>query len=283
MRHFRCALFFCLTLIVFSSCQKEISDTNSVNNNNNNNNGNGNNYNSSCNTTVMRLKKWEATFDTSDYMSATWNANNTISSFKMNVPLSDYRTANFIYQNNRIQQAVLLENFNNQVYDTAVFHYNADGKVDSMYLKNDDYFNMKLTYTNGKLSKWTRYSGTQLFYYWDVETDAKGNVIKAIEWWDNGSGFQKESTYIFTRDDRKNPLMDIAPYMFYFDDPYNIFWYWGPNNYVDQDYTDHSGTGIQLVTGLKYGYNSNCYPTSARTTISGQVIFNTDDFVMSYY
>ena len=165
------SLLICLSVLTLSSCQPEIGDD-STNNNNNNNNGSGN-YNSSCNNTVMKLKKWEATFDTSHYMSATWNANNTINSFKMNVPLSDYRTVNFIYQNNRIHQAVILENFGNTVYDTAQFHYNSDGKVDSMYLLNDDYFNMKLTYTGGKLSKWSRYSGTQLFFYWDVQTDAK--------------------------------------------------------------------------------------------------------------
>lgn len=167
--------------------------------------------------------------------------------------------------------------------DTAVFHYNSEGKVDSMYLKNDDYFNIKLTYTGGKLTKWTRYTGTDAFFYWNIETGAKGNIAKAEEWEQGASGFEKTATYTYTRDDRKNPFETMAPYMFYLDDDYAIFRFWGSNDYTDQRYVDPNGSGIGLTTGYKFKYDSNCYPVTAQMTLPGTVIFADDDYRFTYY
>ncbi len=256
-------------LVSLSSCQKGGNDDD--------------NTNPSCNNTAMKLKKWQATFDADNYIETTWNTDGTIRAIKMNTPLSEYRTATYIYANGKIKEAVLSSNSGNVIEDTAVFHYNAEGKVDSMYLKHDDYFDIKLTYTNGKLSKYTRYAAGMVMFYYNVTTDANDNIIKSEEYWNGGSVFNKESTFTLTRDDRKNPLAGLAPFMFYLDDGYNIFWYWGPNNYTDQRYQDHTGGGLDITSGFKYKYNSNCYPGSSQTTLAGQVVFVDDDFTFTYY
>ena len=273
------ALLCCLVCLI--SCQKEISLDDS--NGNNNNNNNTNNNNPACNNTVMKMKKWAATFDAEHYIESTWNSDGTIKTVKINVPFSEYRTASYNYENGRIKEAVLHNNLDNEVYDTAIFHYDGNGKVDSMYLKNDSYFSFKLNYANGKLVKFIRYADSQMMYYWDIETDAKDNLVKAVEWWPGTSGLEKESTYTFSRDDRKNPFAGLAPYLFYLDNDYPIFRFWGPNNYVDQRYIDHTGSGVDLTTGYKFKYNSNCYPASTQMTIQGGVLFTTDDFIYTYY
>jgi hypothetical protein len=272
------------TLIFLSSCQKEASFENPDGSNPGGGNGGGNN-NGNCNNTVMKLKKWQSTSDANHYIDASWNTDGTIHSINLNVFLSDHLTATYIYANGRIKEAVLTSNENNnQVYDTAVFHYNSDGKVDSMYLKNDDWFDIKLSYSNGKLVKYTRYTAGSVLFYWNITTDAKDNIVGAECYWEDGSGgFEKESTYTWTRDDRKNPFAGIAQYMMYLDDDYNIFWYWGPNNYTNQRYQDHTGSGIDLTTGFKFKYNNNCYPASSQNTIMGQVMFAEDDFTFTYY
>ena len=237
-----------------------------------------------CNNTVMKLKKWQATFDADHYIETAWNGDGTIQSIKVNVPLSEYRTAKFIYANGRIKEAVLYESGTNTVYDTAVYRYNAAGKVDSMYLKNDDWFDISLKYnSSNKLIKYTRYASGDVMFYWNIVTDANDNVTKAEEFWNNGTSFDKETTYTFTRDTKKNPLSGLAPYMMYLDDDYQSFWYWGPNNYTDQRYQDHTGTGIDLTTGYKFKYNTSCYPISSQNTIMGQTLFTDDDFLYTYY
>ena len=266
------------SLFYLSSCKKEAGS-----NDPDGNNGGNNNNNASCNNTVMKLKKWQALFNPDHYNELEWNSNGSIKMIKMNVPLSEYRSATYLYENDRIKEAVLRTSYNNEIYDTVIFHYNGAGKVDSMYLKNDNYFNIKLTYTGGKITKYTRYANTVPMIYWDIETDAKDNITKAVEWWDLGSGFEKQSTMTFTRDDRKNPFAGLAPYMFYLDDDYNIFWYWGPNNYTNQNYLDHTGSGINLNTGFKFKYNDNCYPATSQNTIEGSILFTDDDFQFTYY
>jgi hypothetical protein len=116
-----------------------------------------------------------------------------------------------------------------------------------------------------------------------VETDVKGNIVKATEWWEDNNTFKKESVYTYTRDDRKNPFKDIAPYMFYLNEEYEIFHAWGPNNYTAQRYQDFSGTGLDVLTGYKFKYNDNCYPATSQMTLSGQVVFTDDDFSFTYY
>lgn len=276
-----------VSLVYFSSCQKEVPDDLSVTGNGGSGGTSGGTggatYNASCNNTVMKIKRWQALFDTAHYIAATWNGDGTVQTIKYNVPLSEYRTATYLYQNNRVTGAALYENLSNQRGDTALFHYNAAGLVDSMYLKNSYWFDMSIRYTNGKITKFIRYADGQVLYYWDVETDAKGNVTKAVEWNGGSSGFTKESTYTYTRDDRKNPFSDLAPYMFYLNDEYEIFRLWGPNNYTDQRYQDHTGTGIDLTTGFKFKYNSNCYPATSQQTIMGATLFTDDDFQFTYY
>ncbi len=95
--------------------------------------------------------------------------------------------------------------------------------------------------------------------------------------------YTKESTLTFTRDDRKNPLESFAPYLFYLDDEYQVFWYWGPNNFTDQRFVDHTGSGIDLTTGYKFKYNANCYPSSSQNTIFIAALFADDDFTYTYY
>jgi len=280
-------LFFILPLVYLTACQKELNENlNSNNNGGGNNNGGtggGSTYNTSCNNSVMKLKRWQALFDDSDYIAATWTANGSIQSIKCNVPLSEYRTATYVYQNNRITQAILYDNMSDKIYDTALFHYNADGLVDSMYLKNDHYFDMSLGYTNGKLTKYTRYADGHVMLYWDIQTDAKGNISKATEWWSGSGGFTKETMETYTRDDRKNPFKDLAPYMLYLNEPYQIFRAWGPNNYTDERYQELTGTGVELTTGYKFKYNNNCYPNTSQQTIMGQTLFPDDDFQFTYY
>jgi len=122
-------------------------------------------------------------------------------------------------QKHSSKEAILYQNADGAIWDTAVYHYNAAGKVDSMYLKKDNGFGISLTYNNSnRLVKFTRYASAtpgDVMYYWTVTTDANDNVIKAEEYWHNNSGFDKETIYTFTRDTKKNPLAGLAPYMMY--------------------------------------------------------------------
>jgi hypothetical protein len=260
---------FVFSAFILSACQKE---------------GSGE-AGGDCNNTVMRLKKWQATFDDSDYVEATWNGDGTINTLKLNVPLSEYRTAKFVYAGGRVKETILYYNSSGDVVDTVVYRYNNDGKVDSMYMKNDDGFSRKLTWTNGKLTKLTRYNNGpgNILYYFDIVTDANGNITKADEYWEDGASFKKISTFTYTRDTKKNPFTDLAPYMMFLNDEYEIFWFWGPNNMTDQRYQDFDGTGIDMISGYKFKYNGNCYPNSAQNTIMGQPVFQDDDFIFTYY
>ena len=281
----RLALLLPVVFILFS-CQKEITDDPGGTTGGSGGGGNtgGGSATPNCNNTVMKLKKWQATFDADHYIETAWNGDGTIQSIKVNVPLSEYRTAKFIYANGRIKEAVIYESGTNTVYDTAVYRYNAAGKVDSMYLKNDDWFDISLKYnSSNKLIKYTRYASGDVMFYWNIVTDANDNVTRAEEFWNNGTSFDKETTYTFTRDTKKNPLAGLAPYMMYLDDDYQSFWYWGPNNYTDQRYQDHTGTGTDLTTGYKFKYNTSCYPISSQNTIMGQTLFTDDDFLYTYY
>jgi len=278
-------LYFIPIIVILNSCQKEVSSEPGTNNGGGNGGGTGGGGSTgNCNNTVMRLKKWQATADANNYIEMTWNTDGTIQSVKINVPLSDYRTAKFNYASGRIKEAVLYDNATNAVIDTVIYHYNAAGKVDSMYLKHDNYFDIALTYSNNKLVKYTRYeSNRDVMYYYTVVTDANDNVIKAEEYWNNGSSYSKETIFNFTRDTKKNPLAGLAPYLMYLDDEYQAFWYWGPNNYTDERYQDLTGSGIDLTTGYKFVYNANCYPSSSRVTIMGQPVFTDDDYTFTYY
>lgn len=269
----------CLT-----SCQKEFDFNPSVRDSLTNNPGMPDNNNSACNNTVLKIKRFQSLFDSLQYIAAEWNADGTIKMIEMNTLFSEHKSATYLYANGGIKEAVLRLNEDNKIWDTVVFHYNAGGKVDSMYLKNSPYFNIKLSYnSDGKLIKYSRYSKTDIMVYWDIKTDTKDNIVEAVEYAVSTSGASKQSTMNFTRDDRKNPFSGLAPYMFYLDDDYNIFWHWGANNFIDQKYVDHTGTGIDIMSGYKFKYNPDCYPVTSQNTISGMVLFTDDDFRFTYY
>jgi hypothetical protein len=71
--------------------------------------------------------------------------------------------------------------------------------------------------------------------------------------------------------------------MLYLDDEYKIFRDWGTNNYTEQRFQDLTGTGVDILTGLKFKYNDNCYPATTQQTLGGQVFFTDDDFLFTYY
>jgi hypothetical protein len=263
---------FLVPVLIFSfvlyACSKENSSSN--------NNGD-------CNNTVMRFQRIQATFDDSDYIAATWNGDGTMNTLRINVPLSFYRNAKFIYEGGRVSKVVLYTNTGDFI-DTVICRYNAEGKVDSMHLKNDDHFAYRLSYTSGKISTVTRIDGSDgIQYYFNVTTDDNGNIIKSDEYDKDAATYTKESTYTWKRDTRKNPLADVAPFLLYLNDEYEAFWYWGPNNDIEQRYQDFTGTGIDIITGHKFVYNNNCYPESYQNTIMGQVIVEGPDFIYTYY
>jgi len=289
MKNYKSILCLVSLVTILLSCQKEVSNEIGSGNGGGGTGGTGGGGNptAGCNNTVMKLKRWQASFDSEYYIETAWNGDGTAQSIKVNISLSDYRTAKFIYSNSQIKEAILYDNSTGAVYDTAVYHYNAAGKVDSMYLKNNDRFNIALAYnSSNKLVKYTRYASAtpgDVMFYWTVVTDVNDNITKAEEYWNNGTSFDKETIYTFTRDTKKNPLAGLAPYMMYLDDEYQAFWYWGPNNMTDQRYQDLTGTGIDLTTGYKFKYNANCYPSAAQNTIMGQTLFADDDFTFTYY
>lgn len=275
------SLILCTSVLVFVSCQKEVSTENG---NGNGGGTGGGGTNGSCNSTVMRLNKMQSTSDDT-HVQATWNSNGTIHSIKFHQLLIDDVTATYIYSNGKITEAVMTNNDDGSLIDTAEFRYNAQGKVDSFWRKNDVGFGVKLTYSNGKLIKYTRYGDTpgSIMEYWDIVTDANDNIVKAEEFWNESTGFTKQTTYTYTRDTRKNPLAGLAPYMLHMITIEPIFWYWGPNNFTDQRYIDYTGSGTDLTSGFKYKYNNNCYPSSSQVTIYGQVVFTDDDYTFTYY
>jgi hypothetical protein len=276
-------LLLTLTVLVFSCAKESSLETGNPPPGTGGGGGTGGGT-GTCNNTVMKLKKMQALFQASDSISMSWTAGGAVDKIVMNLQLSDYLTAKYIYQNNRIQEAVLLDqNNNNAIVDTVVFRYNVAGKVDSMYRKGGG-FDRSLKYdAAGKLVKITRHDNGGIMYYWTIVTDTKGNITKAEEWWDDGAGgFEKLSSYTYTRDAKKNPFDGLAVYMLDLDDEYAIFRLWGANNNVDQTYTDPS-LGLSLVTGMKFKYNANCYPATSQNTISGQALFPDDDWQFLYY
>lgn len=274
-------LFLVLAATIFSCAKESSLETGNPPTQPGGGGGGGNP--TACNTTVMKLKKMQARFQAADSIAVGWTAGGQVDKIVMSLTLSDYLTAHYIYENNRIKEAVLRDHMNgNAILDTVVFRYNTAGKVDSMYRKGGG-FDRSLKYdATGKLVRINRHDPTGIMYYWTIVQDAKGNITKAEEFWENGSGgFDKSASYLFSRDTKKNPFDGMAVYMLDLDDEYSIFSLWGGNNHVDQTYTDPT-LGFTLVTGMKYVYNNNCYPTTAQNTIAGQVLFPNDidwDFV----
>lgn len=271
MKHSHIFSTFLILSFLYTSCRKDNSAFTKDNGN--------------CNTTVMKLKKMQSTYDDRRYIEAEWNTDGTIKMLNMNAYVNTHKTATYAYENGRIKEAVL--NYGDgDYYDTAVFHYNSEGKVDSTYLKNQttEYGgNMSLTYTNGKLTKLSGYSGTELKFYWVIETDANQNITKGVEYRESPTGFIKENTFTYARDTKKNPFKDLAVYMLHFDDPNNIFGFWGNNNFTTELYEAHTDPIVETELGYKYKYNDNCYPKSNLPTIFGVVLIDEDDFIYTYY
>jgi hypothetical protein len=241
---------------------------------------------SSCNNKEMKLKRIQSTTDDRFYLSAEWNADGTIKALELNEMLSYGFNATYIYANGKIKEAEMRWIGKSDIDDTAVFVYNSEGKVDSIYMKNSQTTyggNLKFIYIGGKLTKLKGYTGNEPEFYWDITTDANQNIIKAVEYYKSNTGYTKENTYTYKRDSRKNPLKNLAVYMFGLDDPYVIFRYWGANNYVEQRYEGHTDPVVDITTGFKYKYDGDCYPKSSMNTISGFSILNEDDWIYTYY
>jgi|GEM_PF-3719246 len=268
MRKLTSVLALAFLLIQFSSCKKS-SDPNTPN---------------GCNNVVQLLNRMQFVSDPNDYLEATWNSDGTIHSIKENQALSFYLNITFKYVGGKISEGEV-KNTSDVVMDTAIFHYNAAGQVDSMYMKNHWQRGIAITYTGGVVSKISWYDGTLLAWYWNITSDASGNITAGDEYeWDSStSAFVKTTRYEYTRDEKKSPVAGLAPYMLYLDDDYAIYRSWGPNNNVNQRWLDYTGGGFDLTTGYLYTYNGNCYPTAARNTISGMPIFTTDDYTFTYY
>lgn len=275
------SIFLLSALVAFSSCSKEksVDTTDGTGTNPGPGGPNGN-----CNNTVQKIKRVQFTAQTDSYVEAAWNTDGTIKSIKINEMLTEYRTINLIYAAGKITEGQLVSNITGDVYDTVIYRYDAAGRVDSMHLKNNDGFGIRLRYNNDKLVKLEQYyTSSDISYYWNLQTDGNNNITGGEEFWNDGGTFKKESTYTYKRDDRKNPFKDLAPYMLYLDDADGIFRYWGNNNYTDQRWQDHAGTGTDLTTGLKYTYNTNCYPESSLNTIMGFPVFTDPDYLYTYY
>lgn len=243
---------------------------------------------SNCNSVEMKLKKIQATSDERFYLSAEWNSDNTVKMLELNDMLAPGLNASYVYENGKIKEAVLRYIDETDIDDTCIYHYNTEGKVDSIYLKDDKTRyggNIKLSYTGGKLTKLIGYSGTEPKFYWDITTDGNQNITKAVEYHKSETGYTKENTFTYTRDGKKNPLKNLAVYMLCLDDPYVIFRYWGDNNYTDQRYEGHTDPVVDLTTGSKFKYNENCYPKSSVNTISGVPLMIDDqgDWLYTYY
>jgi hypothetical protein len=268
MRKLTPVLFLALLLALFSSCKKSSTPD----------------APSGCNAVVQQLNHFQSTSDPNDYLAATWNSDATVSSLKMFEAYSFTLSISFTYSGGRIS-AGAIKNSSDVFLDSAIFHYNATGKVDSMYTKTGWGRGIAITYTSGSITKISWYNGTSLAWYWNIVSDAAGNITAgdAYEWDSGTSAFVRTAHYDYTRDDKKNPLAGLSAYMLYLDDDYAIYRTWGPNNNVNQHYVDYSGGGFNITTGYSYTYNSNCYPTGAKNTINGVPIFATDDYTFTYY
>lgn len=268
MRSLTLVLALAIFLTQFSSCKKSSST----------NNPNG------CNTVVQQLQRFQSASDPNDYFEATWNSDNTISGMKMYEQLSNILNITFTYSGGRIS-AGAIKNSSDVFLDSAIFHYNGAGQVDSMYTKAHWQRGISITYTGGVVSKISWYNGTSLAWYWNITSDASGNITAGDEYeWDSGtSTFVRTTRYEYTRDSKKSPFAGLSPYMLYLDDDYAIYRTWGPNNNVNQRWIDYSGGGFDITSGYLYTYNGNCYPTGARTTINGVPVFSTDDYTFTYY
>lgn len=271
------SVLFLSSLVILCSCQKEVSVDTSTDPDNGTGNGN-------CNNTDMKIKRIQNTSDNNSYVAATWNTDGTIKSITINEFFTELLTVNYIYAGGKIIEGQLVENQTGDIYDTVVYRYDAAGRVDSLHLKNRS-GGIRLTYSNNRLVKLTEYNdATDIAYYFDVRMDDNSNVTAADEYMPLSGVVTNVSTFTYKREDRKNPFRNLAPYMLYLDDAYAIFRYWGNNNYTDQHYVDLGfGTGSDITSGLKYKYNSNCYPESSQTTILGMPVFPDPDFLYTYY
>lgn len=273
-------LFASVLCLAIFSCSKETSletGNNPTQPGGGGGGGTGGGTGACVNSVVMKLTRLQSLFDANQYIRMSWNSSSAVDSVVMNLQLSEYLTAKYIYENSRIKEAVLLDHNNGYaILDTVVFRHNAAGKMDSMYRKGGG-FDRSFKYdATGKLTRITRHDNGGVMYYYDITMDSRGNITKAVEFWNNGTAFEKQSTFLYSRDEKRNPFASIAPYMLELDDEYAIFRHWGSNNYVEQTYEDHTTPGLIMITGEKNLYNTNCYPTKSQNTIMGAVLFPND-------
>ena len=242
-----------------------------------------------CNSVVSKLKKYYSvnTSTPFDTLSVTYNSNGTVNQVFNHLQGNLPQGFSFRYANGKISQAILTSLSTNTITDTVDYFYNSSNLLDSLSLRKttNSYANVKFVYSGSTLVKVKGYSRAIPTFYWDIVADANGNITRAEQYWTSSTGWQKESLYEFTRDDRKNPFNPFAIYLLGsgYDEAYHYFRLMGSNNYTNQTYTDYTGSGLVLTTGFQYKLNSDCYPTASTATIDGQVLFAGDDFRFSYY
>lgn len=265
-------LLLALIALAFFSCKKNSSSEN-------NNDG----TNGVCNKVMQHIVKWQNLVIADEYLAVNYDGSGRLNNIKMNLSLSEYRNSTFEYDNNgRIKQAIVRDNRIGNIVDTIVYRYNAAGKVDSMYMKQDNGWHYILSYDgNGNVVKFSLSSGTTTEHYWDLTYD-NGNIKRAVLYNRNSNGtYAKETTLDYTYDDRKNPFQTIAMYMFYLDDEDRILRVSGPNNFINETYTRQS-SGNTGTSGYKYKYNVNCYPETNQVTLSGQPVSSNPSFAYTY-
>lgn len=274
-----CLLSVCSLVIV--SCQKEISWDDLSNQPGTGTGGGGTGTTpGGCGNVVMKVKRFHPVIDTNLQITVEYDGSGKMIALRNNMLGSRKRTANYYYENNRIVKAALYDIASGNFEDTVKYVYGTSGRLDSIYLKNDDNFNLKLTYdAAGRLQRIMRYDGTvTMFYQLVTERYPNGNIKKVEDREPSGS---VNTYYEYKWDDRKNPFEDIALYMFHLDDEEMIFRFYGKFNYTDEAFL-HTHNNVGGETGLKYSYNSNCYPKGAQVTFAGMPLFPDDDFKWEY-
>jgi len=271
---------FATAMTLLIACSKETSIDTGGNGGPGGGGGGGNN---NCTGTAQKLKEFKYLHDTSEYIRISYNTQGKVSSIRYKMLLSEYLIHNFIYENNRIAKSVLQDMQTDNIIDTVVYLYDANGRVDSTYCIRNYRNSMKYTWdASGRLKKITSYNEFgEVHYYADLTLDARGNIIRTDDYLnDSNGGFEKLSKYDMTRDDKNNPFAELAIYMFYLDDEQDIFQLYGPNNFVDETFFHYSNSATG-TTGFKYKYN-NCYPTKAAVTFMGVPILNEDAYEFVY-
>lgn len=254
-------------LFLFASCSKESSPAEEK---------------SCVPSSDKKLKRIQNAFNDTEFIETEWHSDGRIKGITMTELLSRGLRLSFIYTGTVLTGANVYEAGYNNVHATVSYHYNSTGQLDS--IGGTERGRFKLIYNGDKLVRIKEYIRSSPYRTHDIEMDDKGNITKAVDHYNGENGLEKESTHSYVRDKKVNPLAGLAPYMLTLDDVYAISRHWGPNNYTEQIYEDHTDWLIRVSTGAKINYDNNCYPTSSTSLVEGQVfIDDTPDTIYSYY